>query len=73
MKGIPLLMPKNKHYRNRMLMEAILLKGKDSSLFKNMGPNVTVVEWVAEEVYKAFYKHKYKWLTFTFEEGSNLL
>lgn len=44
MKGIPILMPKNKHSHNRMLVEAILLKGKDSSLFKNLGPNVSLAK-----------------------------
>jgi len=73
MKDIPLLMPKNKHSHNRMLMEAIILKGKDRSLFEYLGPNVSIAKRVVEEVYKVFYKYKYKWLTFTFEEESILL
>lgn len=43
-KDIPLLMPKNKHSHNRMILEVILLKGKDNTLFENMGPNVIVAK-----------------------------
>lgn len=72
-KDIPIVMPKNKHSHNQMLMETILLKGKDNSLFENVGPNAIVAERVAEVVYKEFYKHDFKWFTFSFEEGSNLI
>lgn len=72
-KDIPILMAKNKHSHNQLLMETILLKGKDSSWFENVRPNTIVAERVVEAVYKEFYKHDFKWLMFSFEEDSNLI
>ena len=72
-KDIPILMPKNKHSHNKKLMEVILLKGKDSSQFENVGPNATITKKVVKVVYKEFYKHDFKWLTFFFEDGLDLI
>lgn len=72
-KYIPLLMLNNKHSHNRMLFEEIILKGESSTLFENKVPDATFTERVAEGVYKEFYKHKYNWFSFMFEEGSNMI
>lgn len=55
-KDIPILLQKKLHSHNQMLMEALLLKGKDSPQFENVGPGSTMVEKVTEVVYKEYYK-----------------
>ena len=72
-KDIPILLPKNKHSHNQMPMEAILLKGKDSSQFENVGPNSTIVEKVAKVIYKELYKYDFRWLMFSFEDDSKMI
>lgn len=56
-----------------MLMEALLLRGKDSPWFEHVGPDATMAEMVVEVVYKEFYKQDFKWMMFAFEDGIDLI
>lgn len=55
-KDILILLHKNIHAHNQMLLEALLLRGKDSPQFEHVGPDATVVKMVEEAIYKEFYR-----------------
>ena len=50
------MLPKNIHAHNQVLMEALLLRGKDSPWFEHVGLDATMAEKIEEVVYKEFYK-----------------
>ena len=56
-----------------MLMEALLFKGKDSAKFENVGSGATMEKIVSEVTYREFYKQNYMWLTFSFDDGYDLI